>query len=272
MPTRANVVPPSLVNELAEVKRRLAAIERAPAQVNKFDRYPQVEWAAQGRPQVGGNIWSSFGIANVTGLVFDRVEAKFITDWLISGKREAEVRLAAFRHTGNAQREIVSASGVFNLTGLATRQVGVVVMRWIHQIPYGWDYTDDTTIYTIELQHRYKKGPEKWDPNRLQIFGMWKREKDKPASDSGGTEVGGGRWVTYQAGSDRSPIGYVDIPVERPADNDVFGSYSLSAMHYCVGLPAERIPEATANGWAWARGTNSSWGRGPDLNEPHFSV
>ncbi|MFE1961350.1 hypothetical protein [Streptomyces sp. NPDC059479] len=212
------------------------------------------------------------GIANVTGMTFDRVEVKFITDWLIPGKREAEVRLAAYRHTGRAERQIVSASSVLNLTGLADRTIGVVVMRWVHGIPYGWDYADDTTIYTIELQHRYKTGPEPYSPNRLQVYGMYKREKDRGADEGGGIDVGSGRWVAYQSGNNRSPIGYVTIPADRPLDNDVNGSYSISAMHYCVGLPAERIPEASAKGWAWAYGTDGGWGRDPDLTEPDFGL
>lgn len=276
MPTQANGAPPSLVNELAEVKRRVTAIERAPVPVNKFDRYPVVEWAAQGRPQVSGNVWTSVGIANATGLTFDRVEVKFITDFLLTGKREAEVRLAAFRHTGNADRQIVSASATLGLTGNTTRNVGVVVMRWVHGIPYGWDYSDDTTIYTIELQHRYKTGPEPYEPNRLQVFGMYKREKDKAAQDGGAMAISDGNdgwnWVAFQAGNNRSPIGYVTIPEDRPLDATVNGSYSISAMHYCVGLPAERIPEATAYGWHWRRGTNGGWLRDPDLTEPYFSV
>ncbi|MHC0429233.1 hypothetical protein ACX6XY_03465 [Streptomyces sp. O3] len=268
-------MPPSLVNELSELKRRIAAIERAPAPVNSFDRYPAVEWAAQGRPAVGGNVWSSVSIANATGLTFDRVECKFITDFLYTGKREAEVRLAAFRHTGKAEREIVSASSVLNLTGRTERRVGSVVLRWVHGIPFGWDYADDTTIYTIELQHRYKAGPEPYERNRLQVFGMWKREKDEPADTEGAFAIsdgnGGWRWVTYQAGDNRSLVGYVTIP-DQPSDNDRYGSYSLSSMQYCVGLPQDRIPEASPKGWAWVKNSGASWGRDPDITEPYFSV
>lgn len=269
MPTQANALPPSLVNEIAEVKRRLSAVERAPAPVNKFDRYPQVEWAAQGRPAVGGNIWSSVSIANVTGLTFDRVEVKFITDFLSTGKREAEVRLAAFRHTGKGEREIVSASAVLNLTGDTERLIGSVVMRWVHGIPYGWDYADDTTIYTIELQHRYKVGPE--HPKGQTIYAIaapegsatndnilnWGYEKD---------ESGKWWWIpTYRQGSPWSPD-FVTVP------NWDEGSYSISNMHYCVGLPASRIPEASPNGWAWVRNSGSKWLRASDITEPYFFV
>ncbi len=269
MPTQANGVPPSLVNELAEVKRRLSAVERAPAPVNKFDRYPVIEWAAQGRPPVGGNVWSSVGISNATGLTFDRVEVKFITDWLLTGKREAEVRLAAFRHTGNAQREIVSASATLSLTGNTTRNVGVVVMRWVHGIPYGWDYADDTTIYTIELQHRYKKGPE--SPKGQTIYAIAATEGAAVSGNIlnwGYKQDDNGKWwwvPTYRDGSPWAPD-FVTVP------NRDEGSYSISAMHYCVGLPQERIPEATAYGWHWRRGTNGGWVRDPDLSEPYFSV
>ncbi|MFJ8386225.1 hypothetical protein ACIQ9Q_17205 [Streptomyces sp. NPDC094438] len=263
MPTQPNAVPPSLVNELSEVKRRLSAIERAPQPVNRFDRYPVIEWAAQGRPPVAGNVWSSVGIANVTGMTFDRIEVKFITDWILSGKREAEVRLAAYRHQ-SYYTQCVSASSVLNLTGQADRNIGTVVMRWVHGIPYGWDYSDDTTIYTIELQHRYKVGPEPYSPNRLQVYGMYKREKDKGADGGGGVDVGGGNWVAYQSGNNRSAIGYVTIPDGA----DESGAYGISAMHYCVGLPKERIPEATPKGWAQTWAVNSSWGRDPDITEP----
>ncbi|MFJ9646723.1 hypothetical protein [Streptomyces sp. NPDC101206] len=267
MPTQANSVPPSLVNELAELKRRLSAIERAPVPVNKFDRYPVIEWASQGRPEVGGNIWSSVGIANVTGMTFDRVEVKFITDHILTGKREAEVRLAAYRHNGNV-RTCVSATSVLNLTGTAERRIGTVVMRWVHGIPYGWDLGDDTTIYTIELQHRYKVGPEPYVSNPLQVFAMYKREKDPRADEGGGIDVGGGNWVVYQSGNNRSPVGYVTIPDGANED----GAYGISAMHYCVGLPKERLPDASAKGWARTWNCASSWGRDPDITEPAFSV
>nr|WP_214661309.1 hypothetical protein [Streptomyces polyasparticus] len=265
------------MNELAELKRRLSAIERAPVPVNSFDRYPQTEWAAQGRPQVGGNIWSSFGIANVTGMVFDRLEVKFITDHLLTGKREAEIRLAAFRHTGNAQREIVSASRVFNLTGSATRSLGVVVMRWVHGIPYGWDYADDTTIYTVELQHRYKVGPESYDSDKdtIDLFGFFKRT-NKAAPTKGGplpVDPGSDWQTTVLGGSNMGNVAAGWITIPQIIDDSIrYGSYGLSSMHYCVGLPAERIPEASTDGWAWARGSGSSWGRAPDITEPHFSV
>ncbi len=274
MPTQANGVPPSLVNELAEVKRRLSAIERAPVPVSKFDRYPAVEWAAQGRPQVGGNVWSSVAIANATGLTFDRVEVKFITDFLLTGKREAEVRLAAYRHTGRAERQIVSASSVLNLTGTTDRTIGVVVLRWVHGIPYGWDYADDTTIYTIELQHRYKTGPEEYTPSTRDIFGFHKPTNRAAPGTGGALEMPNNEtYETMVLPKTRPGVsgGWVTIP-EIVGDSERYGSYSISPMHYCVGLPAERIPEASAKGWAWMRGTNGGWGRDPDITEPDFGV
>ncbi|MEU3713612.1 hypothetical protein [Streptomyces catenulae] len=269
MPTQANGVPPSLVNELAEIRRRLSAIERAPAPVNSFDRYPPVEWAAQNRPAVSGNVWASVSVANATGLVFDRVECKFITDHLFTGKREAEVRLAAFRHTGRAEREIVSASRVLNLTGAQVRQVGVVVMRWVHGIPYGWDYQDETTVYTIELQHRYKRGPE--HPKGRDIYAISATEGaaiDGNILNYGYKQDESGKWWWVPTYRDKSPWApdFVTVP------NSDDGAYGISAMHYCVGLPKERIPEADEKGWAWMRGTDGGWGRDPDITEPILGV
>lgn len=268
MPTQANVVPPSLVNDLSELKRRISALELAPVPTNKFDRYPPVEWAAQGRPPVGGNIWSSVSVANATGLTFDRVELKFITDYLYTGKREAEVRLAAFRHDGNANRTIVSASSVLNLTGTSARNIGVVVMRWVHGIPFGWDYADDTTIYTIELQHRYKKGPENTKGQTIYAISATEGAAvDGNILNFGYKQDDNGKWwwvPAYRNGSPWAPD-FVTVP------NADAGSYSISAMQYCVGLPQSRIPEANEKGWAWTRGTNSAWGRDPDITEPYFS-
>jgi hypothetical protein len=275
MPTQANVVPPSLVNELAELKRRMSAIERAPAPVNKFDRYPAVEWAAQGRPEVGGNVWSSVSIANVTGLTFDRVECKFITDFMMKGKREAEVRLAAFRHDGNANRTIVSASRVLNLHGATQRYVGVGVMRWIHGIPYGWDYAENNTTYTIELQHRYRVGPEPYnsDDHTTDIFAFYKPTKQNGPPTGGAMEVGGSGYDAMVLPSSRPGVtgSWITLP-HNPGDQDLYGSYSISAMQYCVGLPKERIPQASTDGWAYTRNLESSWGRAADITEAHFGV
>ncbi|MFE9256510.1 hypothetical protein [Streptomyces sp. NPDC006879] len=262
------------MNEIAELKRRMTAIERAPEPTTQFDRYPAVEWAAQGRPAVGGNIWSSVSIANATGLAFDRVECKFITDFLTPGKREAEVRLATFRHTGKAEREIVSASAVLNLTGLANRTVGVVVMRWVHGIPYGWDYADDTTIYTIELQHRYKTGPENYTPGTVDVFTFFKPTNKSAPGTGGPLEMPNNtNYETMVLPKSRPNVGagWITIP-ELVSENTRYGAYSISPMHYCVGLPKSRIPEANENGWAWIKGSGAQWGREPDITEPYFGV
>jgi len=267
MATQRNAHAPDLGREIKELRRRLDAAERAPESLNKFDRYPTAEWAAIGRGPVGGNAWSSCGISDVTGLVYDRVETKFITSNMIQGQREAEVRLAAFRHYGNAQKECVSASSALRIHGsTAPGALGTGILRWVHGIPFGWDYADGTATYTIELQHRYLVGPTPPAVNRLQVFGMWKFEQDPAAQGGGGveTDAGNGKWAVYQSGNNRSAIGYVTIPSTNTDD----GSYGISTMHYCAGLPEERIPEAGPNGWAWYIGGNSSWGDAGNVNDP----
>lgn len=265
MATHRNATPPDLIGELKELRRRMAAAERRPDTLNKFDRYPTVEWAAIGRGKVGSNAWTSCGISDVTGLVYDRVECKFITNNLIAGQREAYVRLAAFKHTGYATKTCIAASNTLALTGSSSATVGTVLMRWVHGIPFGWDYADDTSTYTIELQHKYKVGPTPPPVNRVQVFGMWKMENDPGASSGGGieTDAGNGKWAVYQSGSNRSAIGYVTIPATNADD----GTYAISNLHYCVGLPPERIPEASANGWAWTTGTGSAWGDAGNIND-----
>ncbi|OKH99999.1 hypothetical protein A6A06_23560 [Streptomyces sp. CB02923] len=267
MPTQANAVPPSLVNEMAELKRRMAAIENAPIPANKFDRYPAVEWAAKERDRIGDNSWSSVSIANVTGMSFDRVECKFIVDRMIAGKRLAEIRLAAFRHTGNAVREIVSASGVTGFNGKFGSS-GAIVVRWIHGIPFGWDYADDTTVYTIELQHRYRKGPESPKGQSLYTIAATEGAPSDGVMGYGYQQDSSGKWwwvPTFRGGSPWSAQ-FVTIP------NQDRGTYSISSMHYCVGLPQGRIPEANVNAWMWARGTGIEYVRGPDISEPYLDI
>jgi hypothetical protein len=253
------------------MRKRIAALERAPQPLTRFDRYPVAEWGAQDRPQVFGNVWSSCSIANATGLTFDRVECKFITNFLIPGEREAEIRLAAFRHFGQNEKECVSASSVLNLTGAPTVQVAEVIMRWIHGIPFGWDYDGDTSVYTIELQHRYKVGPTPVaPPPRMQVGALYKAENESDPGLLFADADGAGHWT--MATTDSTPQGgWVTIPnetIQRPSDQN--GSYSVSAMHYCVVLPADRLPDATTGGWAWIVGSDGGWGRAGDITEPYF--
>ncbi|MGY5131280.1 hypothetical protein ACWGJW_02465 [Streptomyces nigrescens] len=263
MATQANTTPPDLAKELKEVKRRLAAAERAPDTLNKFDRYPTTEWAAIGRGKTGSNAWSSCGIADVTGLVYDRVECKFITNNLVAGKREAEVRLAAFRHYGTAQKECVSASRSLRLHGASGMGVvGTGLIRWVHGIPFGWDYADGTATYSIELQHRYLVGPEATKGTR--VFAIMAPEGSSTANltNRGTTEDAGHWWFSPQYRDDSAfSGGFVTIP------NSDDGSYAISNMHYCAGLPADRIPEASADGWAWYIGGASEWGGAGNVND-----
>ncbi|QAY26941.1 minor tail protein [Streptomyces phage Shawty] len=261
MAINANAMNPSLVNELNDMKRRLAALERKPDVLAKYDRYPTNEWAATGRGKVSGNAWSSCGIANVTGLVYDRVEVKFITNKIITGKREAEVRLAAFKHYGNNIKECVSTSDYVRLHGSSSARVDTFVMRWIHGIPFGWDYEDGASVYTIELQHRYLVGP---DTASQEYFAA--PIKRNATSDTGLTGLRGdfngqNDWyqLIYRAGDgwgwQRRPIG-----------DD--GSYDISAFHYCVGLPESVIPEAHPRGWGWTSMENTSDGGAGNIDDP----
>ncbi|MGY1436683.1 hypothetical protein [Streptomyces reniochalinae] len=266
-----NALPPSLTNELADLKRRITSLERKPATLTKFDRYPSVEWSAIGRGKVSGNVWSSCGIANVTGMVFDRVECKFITDRLITGRSEAEVRLAAFKHDFDIGKKVcVSASSTIQLSGYSSRALGEVYIRWIHQIPFGWDYADDTTIYTIELQHRYAKGPTADAHNHLQVYGFTKRE-NVASPDGGALKMPNNEDYATAVLSEKRPntgLGWTTVPDPdnlSPWD----GSYNVSNMHYCVGLPADRLPTASTMGhWRW-RGTNGKFLRDPDPTEDY---
>ncbi|MEV6419659.1 hypothetical protein [Streptomyces sp. NPDC051662] len=271
MPTNANALPPSLVTELSELKRRIAAMERAPDVLAKFDRYPTTEWAAIGRGKVSGNAWSSCGIANVTGLVYDRIEAKFITDRIITGKAEAELRFASFRHFGNAQKECLSASRSIIVRGSATRQIGTCIFQWVHGIPFGWDYEDGDATYTVELQHRYVTGPTADVPDRRQLFAF-----NKAVST---TAPGGGAlampnnedFATAVVSQTRPGVSLGWVTVSDPSNLDPYdGSYNVSNMHYCVGLPADRAPNATTDGWGWYTGGTAEGGDAPNINDPYL--
>ncbi|MFH9802810.1 hypothetical protein ACH4M0_11290 [Streptomyces albidoflavus] len=261
MAINANALSPSLVNELNDLKRRLAALERKPDVLAKYDRYPTNEWSAVGRGRVSNNAWSSCGIANVTGLVYDRVEVKFITNQIVTGKREAEIRLAAFKHFGNNQKECVSASRTVRLHGSASPSVNTFVMRWLHGIPFGWDYEDGASVYTIELQHRYLVGP---DTTADTYFAapMKKNATNNNGLNAFSTTLNGGEWwsMMYQTSQ-----GWA---WNRRALGDDDGSYAISAFHYCVGLPEDVIPEANADGWGWSSMTNITDGGAPNINDP----
>ncbi|MFI6861302.1 hypothetical protein ACIBKZ_15605 [Streptomyces sp. NPDC050421] len=272
MASKINALPPSLTGELNDLKKRLASLERRPEPVARFDRYPTSEWAARGRGKVTNNAWSSCGIANVTGLVYDRLECKFYTDWFIKGRSEGELRLAAFRHYGNTSKVCVSASSAFRIHGNATRSTGTGVMRWKHGIPFGWDYQNGEATYTVELQHRYLKGPTADKPDRVKLFGYSIPEGKAVPTKGGGLAVDPGS--EYQTavlgGSNMGNVSAGWTLVGDPYDLDPWdGSYAVSNMHYCVGLPADRL-EMTGDVWAWFNGGESSWGAAGNPADPTY--
>ncbi|MFE5621720.1 hypothetical protein ACFQ8S_06860 [Streptomyces virginiae] len=256
------------MNELNELKRRLSAVERKPDVLAKFDRYPTTEWAAVPRSRISWNPWSSCGIANVTGLVYDRVECKFVTDNFLQTRAEGEVRLAAFRHFGGGGKECVSASRSFIIRGGTSRGTGLCVFRWIHGIPFGWDYEDGTATYTIELQHRYRT--TQVSDGKRQIFAYLRYNTDG-SSWPEGLVNSGDYWApgVKAVGGMVPSMGWQDID---DRDNVWDGSYSISNMHYCVGLPEERIPGATTDGWAYYTGGLTSWGSAGNINDEFFSL
>ncbi|WP_406379032.1 hypothetical protein [Streptomyces sp. NBC_00197] len=192
------------------MKQRLDYLERAPSPDTNYDTYPTVEWAAVSRQATGGNVWSSCGIANVSGPGFDRVEVKFITDRVIPARSESEIRLAAFRHSAESgEKTCIAASSTFRLTGNygvsgTTSGIGIGKIRWVHGIPIGWDADEDGvgSIYTVELQHRNPNdcpmtGDSSWDgaykvSNMLYCVGM-PTEQLPDASPSG--------WFWYEGGN-----------------------------------------------------------------------
>jgi hypothetical protein len=264
------------VGELRAIKAQIAALERKPVPQTIFDQYPTSEWAAVGRGQVFANTWSSCGIANVTGLKYDRVEVKYITDRILQGRSEAEVRLAAFRHEANTQyKECVSASNTVRLVGESARHLDVGKWRWIHGIEFGWDYTDtDNAIYTIELQHRNPNDcPQAADdPAVTQVHAYYKMS-DAPTpwtSDLLQGDGGNGVWAPglrpYNGGV--ASVGWVDVQDTNAAWD---GSYSISNMHYCVGMSQERLPSATEDGWHWYTGP-AVFARSANVNEEYYRL
>ncbi|OKI71413.1 hypothetical protein AMK15_01945 [Streptomyces sp. MJM1172] len=279
---RPGTTSPDLVSELRAMQQRVEALERRPTPQTIFDQYPSVEWAAQGRPQVTGNQWTSCGIANVTGLKYDRLEVKYITDWILKGRSEAEVRLCAFRHDYGTQFKVpVSATDVVRLVGGTNRVVGVGKFRWIHGIQFGWDYTDtDNAIYTVELQHRNPNDClQKADPAK-QVFAPYKNDNESSPSGfdqlfynngaSRGVWVWGNllKYVNNNWVNDGTHADYAWN--EIPGNWD--GTYGISNMHYCVGLSQERLPGATEKGYHWYVGGEAKFVRAANINEPYFSV
>ncbi|MFB7420786.1 hypothetical protein ACFC1L_40120 [Streptomyces sp. NPDC056210] len=258
------------------MQKRLDDLERRPAPTSLYDTYPCVEWAAIGRGKVGDNVWSSCGIANVTGMKFDRVEAKFTTNKILATRSEAEIRIAAFKHSHNTQYKVcVAASTTVRLTGNwgATIDVGAIGMgkwRWIHGLPIGWnvDTDDQDSIYTIELQHRNPDDCLQTPEDPEQAFVWLKRKSATPDSKFGIKGVAGTPplWVIGQADGGAQPVGWRDIGSLWD------GSYQVSTMHYCAGMSAEQLPEATESGWFWYSGGDAEYVRQPDINERYMAV
>ncbi|MFG3405635.1 hypothetical protein [Streptomyces sp. NPDC048142] len=219
----------------------------------------------------------------MTGLRYDRIESKFLAYDVRPGRSEAEVRLAAFRHSyGSSLKECVSATSTVRLTGNTSNVVSVSKWRWIHGIEFGWDYTDsDDAIYTIELQHRNPNDClRKEDPAR-QVFGPYKDSDKSPPSGYGQLFYNNGErqgvWIWGNRMRYTSSNTWVDSGTPAPvAWNDLPGSwdgkYNLSQMHYCVGVPQDRAPGASENGWFWIVGGNAKIVRPPNINEPVFTV
>ncbi|QDQ14318.1 hypothetical protein [Streptomyces spectabilis] len=210
-------------------------------------------------------------MANVTGLKYDRVEAKFVTYNVRSNRSEAEVRLAAFRHSYSAgTKECVSATNTVRLIGNQANTVSVCKWRWMHGIQFGWDYTEsDSAVYTIELQHRNPNDcPQEPDDYR-QVYGFSKLSKTN-TPDGGALAMPNNDQFSTAVLSNTRPgtaIGWYRI-----GDNIWEGKYEVSQMHYCVGLDQERLAEASPEGWFFIVGGDARTVRAPNVNEPYFSV
>ncbi|MEU6633819.1 hypothetical protein ABZ905_36955 [Streptomyces parvus] len=273
---RPGMTSPDLTTEIRALQKRIDELERKPVPQTLYDQYPSIEWAAIGRGKVSG--WSSCGVANVTGLKYDRVECKFITDRILRGRSEAEVRLAAFRHSYTSQyKECISASDSYRIAGAAdgSRVLGVGKFRWIHGIQFGWDYTDaDDAIYTIELQHQYPSGQDMKADAARQMFGY--NKLDSSADSQWTRDIisdGSNSWAPAlkpSSGGSVPTYGWVTVQ-----DDAWDGSYNISNMHYCVGMDQERLPGATTNGWFWYTGAGSDGtgvyrARAADITESYF--
>jgi hypothetical protein len=276
---------PDLVSDLSTLQKRLDDLERKPVPTSLYDSYPCMNWETVGRNVVGGNQWSSVGVANVTGLKYDRVEAKFLADKIVAERSEAELRLAAFKHSHTTQaKTCIAASSTVRLTGNwdatpTNSAVGLGKWRWIHNIPRGWNVDSDDldAIYTIELQHRYNDAtwpkPEP-EPDRAMLWGFWKMESEDGKvfnpefvrdKEDGGRIAAGLSWA---AGTNQPHMGWVDIP-SNVSNWD--GTYRISNMHYCVGMAAEQLPEATEAGWFWYSGGDVEIVRQPDITEAYIN-
>ncbi|QPB09777.1 hypothetical protein CPT_Shady_016 [Streptomyces phage Shady] len=256
---RPGTTEPDLVGELRKIQGRLDALERKPVPQSIYDRYPCTELQAPGRPAYAGNVWNSVGVANVTGLKYDRLEWKVLTYNLFKGEIEGELRVAAFRTWVDANgphRQIISSSDARLLQGQTrpANGVGHVVCRWMHGIQYGWDFDEpDNAMYTVEVQHRtHLINPP--DSDHLQVLAFSKSEKDANRGyriDGTGDDYWG--LSLKSVGGGINTYGWVTLPGQSVLDE-----YAISNMHYCIGVPQEIAPQATPNGWwAWSSAVNT---------------
>lgn len=275
---------PDLVTELARMQKRLDDLERRPVPTSLYDSYPCIEWAAVNRQSVYGNLWSSCSISNVTGMKFDRIEARFITNDVVAERSEAELRLAAFKYSHvTRNKTCVAASKTVRLTGNGDAStggstVGTGKWRWIHGLPRGWDLDNDSSevVYTIELQHRNPNDCLRYPdeaPYR-QLYGFsklaqesgeqWTAAYVRSASDPDAFAAG------LKWGSNTAPqLGWYNLPQGGYLWN---GAYSISNLHYCVGMAEEQLPEATEDGYFWYAGGNVEVVRPPNTQEAYMQA
>ncbi|MGW0929563.1 hypothetical protein [Streptomyces sp. NPDC002644] len=218
-------------------------------------------------------------MANVTGLKYDRVEVKYYTNFVEAGRSECEIRLAVMRHDpAGLTRQCVSASGTIHLSGNQARNwIGTGKFRWMHGLQFGWDYTDeDKGIYTLDLQYRYRPNtlPVPEVPNHNMVYAFIKSNTVAESTWPKGILQGDGAsnvWapgVRPSSGNTTPTYGWISIPYGW---DSWLGTIQLSQMHYCIGMPQERLPEATRNGWHWYSGGSTAWVRPADITEPYLA-
>lgn len=154
MPIQANALPPSLVAEINELKRRLTALERKPQLGSVNERLPVGMFQSPSLEGTQGPEHThGLGVINTTGLNMPvlLIAIPFSIPWASGAALDVSVTLwLRDLVTGGKTKEITLNKALDQ--GGWTRRLD---FTWAHPQPVGFD---DTEVYkAVEIQYRVNK-------------------------------------------------------------------------------------------------------------------
>ncbi|MDN3259596.1 hypothetical protein QWJ26_07160 [Streptomyces sp. CSDS2] len=153
MAIQANAMPPSLVAEINEMKRRITSLERKPKLGSVNERLPVGMIQSPSLEGTEGDVTHGLGVINTTGLNMPVILATlpFHIPWGTSGPLDVSVTIwLQDGVTGGKTKEITLDKSLDQ--GGWTRNLNY---SWIHPQPVGFD--DDRVYKHVSIAYRVNK-------------------------------------------------------------------------------------------------------------------